>query len=119
MYYFGTFGSQENIALQKLLPIIDKAIVAHHEGDYQKFKSVITPQLAEQITSANFMKAYQEITPQLGTLISKKFIGAFKKNHNPMLLFVGRYSLTDDDIIIHITFENDTNPPLINGVWIE
>ncbi|OMH30554.1 hypothetical protein [Motiliproteus sp. MSK22-1] len=119
MNFFGTFGSTDAEALQLLLPVVDRALYAHQAGDYQEYLSVITSNLAAKITQEDFMRAHREVAPQLGTLQSKLLLAALRRGENPMLLFSAKFSGTEDDIVINITFKNGTKPPLIEWLWIE
>ncbi len=119
MNYFGTFGETDKEALQLLMPVIDRALHAHRVGNYQEFVSVITSDLARKITEEGFMKAHHEIAPQLGTLQSKCFLASLQRGKNPMFLFSAKYSGTEDDVLINVTFKSGTEPPLIDWLWIE
>lgn len=119
MNYFGTFGSDESEAMQLLMPIIDKALLAHESGNYDDYCSLITDKLAEKVSREGFAKAHREIAPQLGTLESKSFLGSLNQGENPMLTFSARYSGIEEDIVITIIFENGSEPPLIDWLWIE
>ena len=119
MNYFGTFGETDQEALQLLMPVIERALHAHTVGNYQEFVSVITHDLAEKITEEGFIKAHHEIAPQLGTLQSKYFLASLQRGKNPMLLFSAKFSGTEDDVLINVTFKSGTEPPLIDWLWIE
>lgn len=119
MNYFGSFGKDDKQALERLIPVLDQALHAHQVGDYQAFLSVITPELAEQISEDGFAMAFQELAPQLGKLESKSFLAALRRQDNPLLLFAARFAATGDDVLIQAMFKNGTEPPLIDSFWIE
>jgi len=119
MDYFGSFATTNDNALKLLTPVVDKALIAHQEGNYQDYVSIITNELAEKVTEESFIRAHKEIAPQLGKLQSKSFLASLKRDANPMLLFSAKYSGTEDDILINVTFRNDTQPPKIDWLWIE
>ena len=119
MNYFGTFGSTDIEALRLLMPVVDRALHAHQVGNYQEYLSVITGDLAGQVTEEGFLKAHREVVPQLGTLQSKSFLASLRRGENPMLLFSAKFSGTEDDIVISATFKSSTEPPLIEWLWIE
>lgn len=117
--WFGSFGFSREEALSVLDPILDKAIEAHASGRYEDYRRVITQSLAEKVSEEGFSKAHREVWPTLGTLISRRFLGALKKQNNPMLLFSARFENTINDVLITVVFENSSNPPLIDWLWIE
>lgn len=119
MNFFGTFGLTDKEALQRLLPVVDTALYAHQVGNYQEYLSVITSELAEKVSEEGFLKAHRELAPQLGTLQSKSFLASLSRGNNPMMIFSAKFSGTQDDIVINITFKSGTNPPLIDWLWIE
>ncbi|WP_448546475.1 hypothetical protein [Thalassotalea fusca] len=119
MDYFGSFATTSENALKLLTPVVDKALVAHQEGNYRDYAAIITNELAEKVTEESFARAHKEIAPQLGKLQSKSFLAALKRDTNPMLLYSAKYSGTEDDILINVTFKNGTHPPQIDWLWIE
>ncbi len=119
MNFFGTFGSDDKEPLQLLIPVVERALHAHQAGNYQEYLSVITSDLAAKVTKESFMRAHREVAPQFGTLQSKTFLASLRRDENPMLLFSAKFSATEDDIVINVTFKNGTEPPLIDWLWIE
>ncbi|QWU99777.1 hypothetical protein [Francisella salimarina] len=119
MNFFGTFGTTDKEALDLLIPVVDRALYAHQVGDYQEYLSIITSDLAAKVTEKSFMKVHREVAPQLGTLQSKKFLVSLRRDQNPMLLFSAKFSGTEDDVVINVTFKSGTVPPLIEWLWIE
>jgi len=119
MNFFGNFGSTDEEALQLLMPVVDRALYAHQVGNYQEYLSIVTSDLAAKVSEEGFLKAHREVAPQLGALQSKKFLASLRRGKNPMLLFAARFSLTEDDVVINVTFKSGTKPPLIEWLWIE
>jgi hypothetical protein len=119
MNYFGTFGTTDKDALQLLMPVVDRALHAHQVGNYQEYLSVITSDLAGKVTEEGFLKAHREEAPKIGSLQSKSFLASLRRGKNPMLLFSAKFSDTEDDIVINVTFKSGTEPPLIEWLWIE
>ena len=119
MNLFGTFGSTKAEALRLLMPVVDRALHAHQVADYRQFLSVVTDELAGKTSEERFMRAHRDVAPKLGALQSKSFLASLRRNKDPMLVFCAKYSSTQDDILISVTFENGTEPPLINWLWIE
>ena len=119
MNFFGTFGSTDTEALQVLMPIVDRALHAHQVGDYREYLCEITSDLAEKVTEEGFIRAYQNLAPQLGTIQSKSFLASLRRGENPMLVFSAKFSGTEDDILINVTFRSGSEPPLIEWLWIE
>lgn len=119
MDYFGSFGQAPKEALSKLEPVLRTALQSHENGDYEAYSEIITEELKKKIPKENFLKAYEEIAPQLGQLQSLKFLGSLNKDANPLLLFSAGYSETTDDVLVQVTFKNETEPPKIHWLWIE
>lgn len=118
MNYFGQYG-EEKEALEILLPVVEQAIKAHQQGDYDAYITLVDDSLAKEIDREQFIQAHQEIHPQLGNIVSKRFLGGLNRGGDPMLLFSAKYELISDDILINITFENGSRPPRIRWLWIE
>ena len=119
MNFFGTFGTTDTEALQVLMPIVDRAMHAHQVGDYSEYSRVITSDLAEKVTEEGFRRAYQDLAPQFGTMQSRLFLASLRRGDNPILVFSAKFSATEDDILVSVTFRNGSQPPLIAWLWIE
>lgn len=119
MDYFGSFGDTSKEALSTLEPILRIALKSHRNGDYEAYSEIITDELKKELPKENFLKAYEEIAPQLGQLQSLRFLGSLDKNSDPLLLYSAQYSGTADDILISVTFKNETEPPKIHWLWID
>lgn len=119
MDYFGSFGKTPKEALSKLEPILRTALQSHENGDYEAYSEIITEELKRKLSKENFLKAYKEIAPQLGQLQSLNFLGSLRKNSNPLLLYSAKYSGTTEDVLVSVTFKNETEPPKIHWLWIE
>lgn len=119
MNYFGSFGNNKNLALERLLPRVEEILKVHEQNDYDGFGKLITPELANKVTREVFTLANQEMRPNLGTLVSMSYLAAFNRNEDPMLLFCAKYSGTEDDILVTVTFKNNSEPALIDHIWIE
>lgn len=119
MEYFGSFGQSKQEALKLLEPVLDSALEAHQTGSYADYMKLVTDELSAKVTEQGFIKAYREIRPSLGDLIEKSFLASLNRNDNPMLLYSAKYTGTSDDVLINITFKNNTMPPKIEWLWIE
>lgn len=113
--YFGTFGKTRAEALEKLLPVVEALLGAHEAGNYKEFCTYMNEiETPEQI----FLKGSEELKSTFGCLVSKKFLGALKRKENPMLLFSAKYTATGDDVLITVLFNNGTQPPKGESIWI-
>ena len=101
------------------MPVADQILAAHQDGDYREFKSVITADLSGKVDEDSFVTAHRQIGLELGDLLCKDLLGFFRRDGNPLLLFSAKYSKTEDDVLIHIAFENGSSPPKIDWIWIE
>ena len=119
MGFYGSFGVTKEDALKVLMPVADQIIDAHQNGDYSAFKAVITKDLSSKVDEDSFETAYKQIGFELGNLVSKNLLGCFRRDGNPLLLFSAKYSNTKDDVLVHVLFENGSNPPKIDWIWIE
>lgn len=119
MDYFGSFGETQAEALARLEPVLETALESHESGDYEAFAQVATDDLRTKVPKENFLKAHQEVAPQLGHRESMRFLASVNRGSNPMLLYAAKYSATADDVLINVTFENRSQPPAIQWLWIE
>lgn len=118
MSYFGCYGKKSE-ALPLLAPVVGKALHAHQTGNYAAYRAVITDNLAAMVSEEAFVQAYKEVSPLLGQMKSKKFLSSLRRGEDPVLLYKAKFTRTDDDILIQVTFKNHSQPPLIDRLWIE
>lgn len=119
MDYFGSFGSTRDEALDVLLPLVDELLESLGRGDYEAYCALITESLKSKISRESFDKTYEETQPKLGNLQTLRFLGSLNRNGNPRLVFEAKYEACADDILINITFSNDTAPPRVDWMWME
>jgi len=119
MDYFGSYGPAEAEALRILEPVLDRALEAHQTGDYNTFLELVTPAFASAVPEAGFARAHREVAPTLGELLDKRFLGAFRRSDDPVLIYVARYDATDSDVLIRAQFKNGLSHPKIDWMHIE
>lgn len=117
--YFKPFGNNDEEALNNLLPIVNTAIDAHVEGDYQKFSSVCSKRFLSQVTQENFERAYHHFQPQMGAIIAKTLLTVIKQRGQSVLVYVAKFSNTEDDVLIRLAFCIENNKAKIDWMVIE
>lgn len=117
--YFKPFGNNDEEALNNLLPIVNAAIDAHVEGDYQKFSSVCSKRFLSQVTQENFERAYHHFQPQMGAIIAKTLLTVIKQRGQSVLVYVAKFSNTEDDVLIRLAFCIENNKAKIDWMVIE
>ena len=117
--YFKQFGSNKEEALNNLLPLVNLVIDAHVEGDYEKFGSVCSKRFLSQVTKDNFDRANQHFQPQMGAIIAKTLLTAIKQRGQTVLVYVAKFSNTEDDVLIRIALCKENDQAKIDWIVIE
>lgn len=117
--YFKPFGSNKEEALTNLLPLVNVVIDAHVEGDYEKFSSVCSKRFLSQVTKDNFDRANQHFQPQMGAIIAKTLLTAIKQRGQTVLVYVAKFSNTEDDVLIRIALCKENDEAKIDWIVIE
>lgn len=116
--YFGKLGATEEQALVRAIPIVTGLLKAQDDGDYELFCSFFEESIKEGVTPDAFVNNRQQILETMGTVVEKQFIASLKRNGRPALVFKTKYSDTDEDFLVTITFNDELTPAKAEGIWI-
>lgn len=111
--------AREEQLLVEFEPIVDALLAAHDEGNYWQFADLATPELLERVSDAAFRRAYEEIRPGMGTAVSRRFLGFQHRRDEHVGIWVGRFSDTDDDILLRVGFTRRYDAWRVSSIWIE
>jgi len=117
--YLTPFGNTQEEALNNLIPIVNLAINAHVEGDYQQFSSVCSKRFLSQVTQESFELAYHQFQPQMGAFIAKTLVTIIKQRGQTVLVYIAKFSMTDDDVLIRIAFCKEGEVIKVDWMYIE
>ena len=116
--YFGKLGATQEQALARAVPMVDGLIKAQDDGEYELFCSFFEDAIKEAVTPEDFANNCQQILETMGTVVEKEFITSLKRNGRPALVFKMKYSNTDEDFLVTITFNDELTPAKAEGIWI-
>ena len=115
--YWGKLGIDETDVLPLIEPIVKEVMKAHDDADYALFAQHMTSSLKSKITEEAFMEAHENVG--LGQLLEMQFIASLRKGDKPFVLWRARFSETKDDIVIQCAFDEKSDPPKVDWLWIE
>jgi len=116
--YFGKLGGTQEEALAKAEPIVAGILKAQDEGDYEAFCSFFEGPLAQNVSKADFQKNQQHIVSTMGTLKEKMFVTSMKRADLIGLVYKCKFTETDDDFMVTITINDNSDPIKSTGIWI-
>lgn len=115
---FGKLGANQIEALQKAQPIVDGILKAQDEGDYDTFCSYFEGALKQNITKEDFHKNQQNIANSMGKVIKTHFVTSLKRAGLVGLVYKCKFSKSDDDFMVTITINDNSDPLMATGIWI-
>jgi hypothetical protein len=116
--HFGKLGNDQIQALQKAQPIVNGILKAQDDGDYDAFCAYFEGPLKQNITRDDFHKNQQNIANSMGHVIKTHFVTSLKRTGLVGLVYKCKFSKSDDDFMVTITFNDTVNPPMATGIWI-
>jgi len=116
--YFGKLGATQEQALQRAVPMVEGLLKAQDDGEYELFCSFFEEAIKEAVTPDAFTNNRQQILETMGSVVEIEFITSLKRNGRPALVFKTKYSDTDEDFLVTITFNDELIPAKAEGIWI-
>lgn len=119
MHYFGFLGDNQEQILDKVTPVLDDILEAHAKQDYALFTKHLHTELTKKVSEKQFLDAAKATTTRLGTCGKKRFLAALRRDNRPMLLWVAKFSNSQNDVLISLIFDQQDDKPVVDWVWIE
>lgn len=100
-------------------PILDNLLAGFNEGDYQKYSRDFDATLKEAIPEAKFKAVRQDIFKKIGKYQAKSYLGALNQAPHSVALWKGRFSGTDNDVLIKLVLSKRHDRTYVVGLWFQ
>ena len=119
MNYFGFLGRDQQQILDTVTPILNDLLDAHANEDYALFAGHLDKQRAGKIPEKQFLDAAKATNKRLGTCQEKHFLAALRRDDRPMLLWVAKFSNSDNDALISLILDRQDGETVVDWFWVE
>lgn len=100
-------------------PILDHLLAGFNEGNYQKYSRDFDATLKEAVPEPKFQAVRQDILKKLGKYQSKSYLGALKQGPHSVALWKGRFSGSDNDVLIKLVLSKRQDRAYVVGLWFQ
>ena len=100
-------------------PILNNVLTGFNEGNYAKYSRDFTPTLLEAISAKRFQQVREDILKKIGKYQSRKYLGFYQYNRTTVVLWKGRFSKTDNDVLIKLVVSKRKDKNLVVGLWFQ
>lgn len=117
-HYFGALGKDPIEALAKVTPLVDAIMKAQDEGDYDAFVANFEDAMKEAVSKSDFEANSAQIKSTMGALKEHNFVCTLKRQGMLALVYKCIFDGSEDDFLITITVNDQTQPVKAAGIWI-
>ena len=100
-------------------PILDNLLAGFNEGNYQMYSRDFDPTLKESLPEAKFKQVRGEILPKIGKYQSRKYLGFLNQNKFTVVLWKGKFSDTQSDVLIKLVTSKRPDKIVVVGLWFQ
>jgi hypothetical protein len=100
-------------------PILDNLLAGFNEGDYQKYSRDFDATLKEALPENKFKAVRQEIFKKIGQYRTKVYLGALRQDPHSVALWKGKFSGTENDVLIRLVLSRRQDRTYVVGLWFQ
>jgi hypothetical protein len=100
-------------------PILDAVLTGFNEGNYALYSQYFDDTLKDAITEKKFLKVRSQIQKKLGKYQSRSYLGFLKQAKTTVALWKGRFSDSDDDVLIKLVLSRRGDKVKVLGLWFQ
>jgi hypothetical protein len=100
-------------------PILDTVLTGLNDGNYSLYSRYFDGTLKDAITEKKFAQVRTNILKKLGKYESRTYLGFLQKGNFTVVLWRGRFSAADEDVLIKLVLSKRGNKVLVTGLWFQ
>ncbi len=100
-------------------PILDTVLTGFNNGNYSLYSRDFDATLKDAVTEKKFFKVRANILKKLGKYESRTYLGFLQKGNFTVVLWRGRFSDSDDDVLIKLVLSKRGDKVLVTGLWFQ
>lgn len=100
-------------------PILDTVLTGLNNGNYSLYSRYFDGTLKDAVTKKKFSQVRANIMKKLGKYQSRTYLGFLQKGNFTVVLWRGRFSASDDDVLIKLVLSKRGHKVLVAGLWFQ
>lgn len=100
-------------------PILDAVLTGFNDGNYAQYSKDFDATLKDAIPEKKFREVRKNIIKKLGKYQSRTYLGFEQKGNFTVVLWKGRFSASDDDVLIKLVLSKRGNKVEVAGLWFQ
>ena len=114
------FVGQTNAQVEKAAnPILDAVLQGFAEGKYGLYSKYFDDTLKDVITKKKFMQVRKKILGNIGKCESRRYLGYLQQGKTTLVLWKGKFSRTNDDVLIKLVLSRRGDRIKVLGLWFQ
>ncbi len=100
-------------------PLLEGVLAGFNDGNYAKYSQNFDETLKEAISEKKFQKVRAQILKTLGKYRSRTYLGFLKQHGATVVLWRGRFTESDDDVLIKLVASKRQDRYVVVGLWFQ
>lgn len=100
-------------------PILDNLLEGMKTGDFATYARDFGALMRQKVDEDGFRRSLDATERLLGAYKSRQPLGFLKRKGMTIVLWKGRFSQTDDDVLIKLVVEKEDDKTVVSGLWFE
>jgi hypothetical protein len=100
-------------------PILDTVLTGLNEGNYGKFAKFFDETMKDAMPEKKFRQVRGEHLQKLGKYQSRTYLGFETKDNFTVALWKGRFSASDNDVMIKLVLSKRGDKIQVAGLWFQ
>jgi hypothetical protein len=100
-------------------PILDTVLTGFNDGNYGLYSKCFDDTLKDAIPEKKFQQVKAEILKKIGKYQSRTYLGYLTQRNATVALWRGRFSASDDDVLIKLVLSKRGDKLQVVGLWFQ
>jgi hypothetical protein len=99
--------------------ITDGILIGLNNDDYGKFSENFDQKMKSSLPEVQFKVISYNIKSKIGNYLSKEYVGSENKDGYTVMIYKGKFSQENDDVIIRTVLSENAGKMLVSGFWLD
>ena len=100
-------------------PILNTLLTGFNDGNYGLYARDFDATLKDAIPEKKFSQVRGDILKKLGKYQSRTYLGSLKQGNFSVVLWKGRFSASDGDVLIKLVLSKRGDKAQVTGLWFQ
>ncbi|OGR05183.1 MAG: hypothetical protein A3K23_05435 [Desulfobacca sp. RBG_16_58_9] len=115
----GLVGQDDQEVQAVANPILETVLTGFNNGNYAVYSKYFDDTLKDAITEKKFLQVRADILKKIGKYQSRTYLGFLQQAKTSVVLWKGRFSVADDDVLIKLVLSQRGDKVQVLGLWFQ